>query len=278
VAVAHGHSSSPDLVNELVGLGLYAAAGIGVAVIADRLASARADAVAAAADATRRAADLVVAREAADRLSRDAQRRARDFATLFEEAPIGLGVAEDVECRRITPNRAFSEMLGLGPGQNISQTAGPDERVPLQILHPDGTPIPPEELAVQRAARTGQAVRAVEVDVVRRDGTRLALLEFAAPLFDDHGQPRGAIGAFLDVTSSRRASEEQRFLAEATRLVNRSLDHEHTLSLQTSRSSTSSFQFQCGRPRCRPMRRTLVHRRTPAPPHHRQRPRCGRSP
>jgi signal transduction histidine kinase len=72
-------------------------------------------------------------------------------------------------------------------------------------------------------------VRAVDVDVVRADGTRISLLEFAAPLLDDDGRPRGAIGAFLDVSSQRRASEEARFLAEATRLLYDSLDYQDTL-------------------------------------------------
>ncbi len=230
LAVVHSHVPSPGFTAELTGLVLYSVVGLGLAVIAGRLARARGEADAAAAEATRRADELVAARESVDRLARDAQRRARDFSTLFEEAPIGIGIAEDVDCRVIVPNRAFAEMLGVSPGQNISQTATPSERLPLRITAPDGTPIPDEELALQRAARTGQPVRAVDVDVIRSDGARISLVEFAAPLLDNDGKPRGAIGAFLDVSSRRRASEEQRFLAEATRLLNDSLDYQDTLA------------------------------------------------
>jgi signal transduction histidine kinase/PAS domain-containing protein len=229
IAVVHAHVPSPGFTAEVVGLVLYTAVGLGVAVIAGRLAQARTEAQAAATEATRRSDELVTARGAADRLARDAQRRARDFATLFEEAPIGIGIAEDVDCRRIVPNRAFAEMLGVAPGQNISQTAESAERIPLLITATDGTPIPDDELALQRAARTGLPVRAVDVEVVRADGARISLLEFAAPLLDDDGKTRGAIGAFLDISSQRRAAEEQRFLAEATRLLNDSLDYQDTL-------------------------------------------------
>ena len=72
-------------------------------------------------------------------------------------------------------------------------------------------------------------MRGVDVDVYRPDGSRISLLEYAAPLFDDDGKPRGAIGAFLDVSSRRRDAEEQRFLADATRLLNASLDYTATL-------------------------------------------------
>ena len=171
----------------------------------------RADAEAEA--AARRSEELVQARQAVDRLARDAQRRARDFSTLFEEAPIGLGIAEDVECRTIVPNRALAEMLGVTPGENISQSAGRADRIPLRIAGPDGTPLAVEELSLQRAARTGLPVRGMDVDVVRPDGTRISLLEYAAPLLDDDGQPRGAIGAFLDVSARRRTPRSSAFSA-----------------------------------------------------------------
>ncbi|MGE0359468.1 MAG: ATP-binding protein [Vicinamibacterales bacterium] len=227
IAISHDHSLFSEVSQEVVSLALYAAVGVGVALMAGRLKAARRQAESAAAEATRRSDELVIARHEVDRLARDAKRQARDFSTLFEEAPIGIGIAEDVECRRVQPNRAFAAMLGLSPGE---RPADADPRIALRKVSTEGVRLAPEEHALQRAARTGQPVRAVDVDVIRPDGARLSLLEFAAPLFDDDGRPRGAIGAFLDVTSRRRASEEQRFLAEATRLLNNTLDYQDTLA------------------------------------------------
>jgi signal transduction histidine kinase/PAS domain-containing protein len=229
IAVVHSHAPSHEFMFEMVGLALYVAAGAGVSVLAGRLSRARSQADTAAAEARRRSEELVAAREAVDRLARDAQRRARDFSTLFQEAPIGLGIAEDVECRRLLPNRALAEMLGVPPGDPRADATDVDVHITLRKLTPEGTPLSPEDHVLQRAARTGQPVRAVDVDILRPDGARISLLEFAAPLFDDDGKPRGAIGAFLDVSSRRRASEEQRFLAEATRLLNDTLDYQDTL-------------------------------------------------
>jgi len=230
VAISHDHRLFRDVAQEVVALALYAAVGAGVAVMAGRLTRARASAESAAAEATRRSDELVVARHEVDRLARDAQRRARDFSTLFQEAPIGLGIAEDVECRRVLPNRALAEMLGVPPAEQRGDAAEVDAHVTLRKLTPEGTPLELEDHALQRAARTGQPVRAVDVEILRPDGARLSLVEFAAPLFDDDGRPRGAIGAFLDVSSRRRAAEEQRFLAEATRLLNDTLDYQDTLA------------------------------------------------
>jgi signal transduction histidine kinase len=230
LARPHPHRSVAAAGSEIVGLALFLAVGAGVTVLAGRLARARAEAVEAAAQARRRTAELMAVQERAERLARAAEQRSRDFATLFDTAPIGIGIAEDPACAHIRPNRAFAEMLGVDPAQNISQTAGVHERLALNIMTPEGTALSHDELTMQRAARTGLPVSGVDLDIVRADGTRLSLLEFAAPLFDDEGRPRGAIGAFLDVSRRRRASEAQRFLGDATHLLTGSLNHEATLA------------------------------------------------
>src|SRR5213078_1232755 len=67
-----------------------------------------------------------------------------------------------------------------------------------------------EELPMQHAASRGVEVRGVEVDVVHPDGTIVNLFGHAAPLIDEHGRPRGAVGAFLDITE--RKGEQERLL------------------------------------------------------------------
>jgi signal transduction histidine kinase len=61
---------------------------------------------------------------------------------------------------------------------------------------------------MQQAARRGVEIGDVEVDIVHPDGQVIHLFGSAAPLFDDMGRPRGAIGAFVDVTERRRAQEQ----------------------------------------------------------------------
>ena len=88
---------------------MYVLIGLGVSVLAGRLAQARAD----------------------------VQRREREFETLFRLTPVGIGIASDPECRHITVNPAFAEMLGvstvaqclaLGAGDGAASVRRPEGR------------------------------------------------------------------------------------------------------------------------------------------------------
>ena len=67
----------------------------------------------------------------------------------------------------------------------------------------------PEDLPIQRAAR-GIEVREYEEEVRFDDGKVVHLFGNAVPLRDPAGQPRGAIGAFVDVTRLKQAEHALR--------------------------------------------------------------------
>ena len=69
------------------------------------------------------------------------QRRARDFSTLFEEAPIGLGIAEDVDCRQIVPNRALRRDARRAAGREHLADGGRRRAHSAAHHRPDGTPL-----------------------------------------------------------------------------------------------------------------------------------------
>jgi PAS domain S-box-containing protein len=163
---------------------MYVLIGLGVSVLAGRLAQARAD----------------------------VQRREREFETLFRLTPVGIGIATDPECTHIDVNPAFAEMLGVSTAANASLSAPEGER-PAFVIQKDGKPVAAEDLPLQVAARLGIEVKNLELDVVHPDGTTLTLYEYAAPLFDDEGRVRGAVGAFLDITELKRAEDRLRRLA-----------------------------------------------------------------
>src|SRR5688572_17133126 len=151
------------------------------------------------------------------KLSAELRQRSGEIEAIFDLLPIGIGIAESRDCSDIRVNRAFAEQLGIEMTQNASLSAPASER-PAFKLFKDGRELAPDELPMQTAARDGVEVRAFEVDVVHPDGRRVSLYEYAAPLFDEHGQVRGAIGAFVDITERQRVEQEQRFLAEASRV------------------------------------------------------------
>jgi diguanylate cyclase (GGDEF)-like protein/PAS domain S-box-containing protein len=146
-------------------------------------------------------------------LNRDLQRQVAEFQTLLEVIPIGIGIARDPACRHIEGNPYMARLMGLSPAQNISPSAPDGQSRPTTRLFRDGRALPAEEQPMQRAAAQGTEVVDMEMDVVR-DGQKVGtILGYAAPLFDETGRPRGAIGASLDITERKRAEEQIKSLA-----------------------------------------------------------------
>jgi PAS domain S-box-containing protein len=146
------------------------------------------------------------AEEEISRLNQDLQRRAVELQTIFETAPIGLAIADDSEGLHIRGNPANERMLGVARGGELSK-AGP-RAAPYRCLQ-NGRELPVGELPMQRAIR-GETVTGQVVDVIRESGQALTLYCSASPLLDDAGKPRGAVGAFLDITPLKQAEETLR--------------------------------------------------------------------
>jgi PAS domain S-box-containing protein len=149
----------------------------------------------------------ITERKQADEALRESEERERqraaDLRTILDTAPVGLAIAGDARGHHIQGNRANEEMFGLPPGAELSK-AGP-HAAGFRAFH-DGRELALVELPMQRAIR-GEVVREQVFDVVRQDGQELAVYAKATPLYDEAGRPRGAVGAFLDITALKRAEQ-----------------------------------------------------------------------
>jgi len=143
--------------------------------------------------------------ESIQRLNVDLGRRVSEFQTLLNVLPVGIAVADDPGCEQLHGNEAFEAMLGGSDGSSFGAVS--DQTPSYRILR-NGVPVASGELPMPRAAGGGRPVMGEEYDLVQQDGRVMHLLIYAAPLFDEAGQARGAVGAFLDVTAKRRAEEE----------------------------------------------------------------------
>lgn len=143
------------------------------------------------------------------RLNAELQSRVSELQAILEVLPIGVAIAHDPDCRRITLNPFNSEMLGLPAGANASLSAPADERPTTYAMYRDGKELTPDELPMQLAAR-GVEVRDFEIDLVRAGRSTLRLLCYAQPLLDSEGRIGGSVGAFLDITEIKRIEQALR--------------------------------------------------------------------
>jgi len=155
-------------------------------------------------------------RKRAEEALQESERRYRDRATELETimdiAPVALWMAQDPDCHVLVGNRAANELHRIQPDQNptltpaIGQILKPER---LKLLH-NGVEITPNELPLQVCASKGIEIRDFESQIVFEDGRVVHEIGNAKPLFDEKGKPRGAVGAFMNVTGMKQVEEELR--------------------------------------------------------------------
>lgn len=143
----------------------------------------------------------------------EAKAQADNMAAIFDAVPAAAFFSHDRKCERITSNRAAYELLRMPAGSNLSKSAPLRERPTFRIFE-NGREVPAEELPLQKAASSGQPVRDKELEVRFEDGTSTWEFGHAVPLFDEEGNVRGAIGAFLDITDRKVIEERLRAATE----------------------------------------------------------------
>jgi PAS domain S-box-containing protein len=107
-------------------------------------------------------------------------------------------------------NPAARRILGMASGEPF-QWNGDDP--PWELRTPEGLPLPPDRYPATEVFRTGAPVRDREVEVLRSDGSRVALMVNAAPLSGPDRLPDEVVISFRDVTDQRAASRARRMEA-----------------------------------------------------------------
>jgi PAS domain S-box-containing protein len=125
--------------------------------------------------------------------------RLKDFNEGIVQSMIEGIVVEDADGYFTFANPAAAAMLGYGSPEDLAGMHWTD------VVPEDQQPI---ILAADERRARGQADR-YEVEVVRKDGSRIAALVSGSPRFED-GRFAGTVAAFSDVTALKRLEEQLR--------------------------------------------------------------------
>ncbi|WP_200346416.1 chemotaxis protein CheB [Halochromatium glycolicum] len=147
--------------------------------------------------------------QAIERLNAENRARANELQALFDAAPAGIFVARDPACESIAMNDAAAHLLGLPQHANPSLSRA-DASALTDRVRQRGQALAADELPMQVAARTGEPVNGIEIEILLDDGAIKEVVGAAAPLFDEAGAVSGAIGILTDVSSLKAAERRYR--------------------------------------------------------------------
>ncbi|MBM4467062.1 MAG: PAS domain S-box protein, partial [Chloroflexi bacterium] len=144
--------------------------------------------------------DITERKRAEEALWESEERLRRLFDTMSEGVVL---IAPDGQITQANP--AAERILGLQRSEIESRNyVGPE----WEILRPDGTPMPPDEMAGPRAMKEKRLMENVVMGVRWPDGSISWINVNAAPLITESGEFEGVVGTFADITERKRAEEE----------------------------------------------------------------------
>jgi PAS domain S-box-containing protein len=136
--------------------------------------------------------------------------RAAELQAIMDAMPAAVFISRDRECRHAFGNQNSYQLLHEPPGSNLSKSAPEGEGPTAFRVIKAGKEIPPHECPLQRAAATGQAIYAQELELALQDGSRANIIGNAVPLLDAEGRPNGAVAIFVDITEQKKTEERLR--------------------------------------------------------------------
>ena len=126
----------------------------------------------------------------------DEQRAKADLEALINTSPVGILVFDAQSGDVVRFNREALRILSGGtqegaPGRLLDRT---------RFRRMDGREIPRRELPMERAARSGETVRAEEIVIGLPDGTSVTTLVNATPIHSEEGEIVSVVATIQDMT------------------------------------------------------------------------------
>jgi len=133
---------------------------------------------------------------------------------------LARGYLLDATGRMLKANSAAENAFGFGFSEVKNRNY---DSLRLGVLHPDGKPMRPEEMASIRAMMEKRPVTDDIMGIKHPDGTKTWLLVNAIPLLDDDSELSGTVTTFVNITSRMQAEEEREALLKDLEIINQKL-------------------------------------------------------
>jgi PAS domain S-box-containing protein len=156
----------------------------------------------------------ISAEEQIRNLNAQLQERVAELEAIMQVLPVGVAVSQDPESTVVTANLALSDL----PGENIATRIDPASTDSFEIYR-EGRRLASADHPLLRSARTGQQSGSLELEIQGSDGEPIYLQSSASPLFNQYGNVRGAVGAFINVTDRKRLEDLLRERADLLELA-----------------------------------------------------------
>jgi PAS domain S-box-containing protein len=144
------------------------------------------------------------------RLMTDIEAERARLATVLDQLPAGVILAEAPSGRLVLGNRRLESIIGLPfiPAEHVGEYSL------YPGFHKDGRPYSPEEWPLARSLLKGEVVQGEEIEIQRTDGARTFVLASSSPIRDREGRIVAGVVTFVDVSELRRAEAAARRAAE----------------------------------------------------------------
>jgi PAS domain S-box-containing protein len=121
------------------------------------------------------------------------------FRRLLEALPAAIHTTDRDGCITFC-NKAAIDLWGARP------EPGKDKCSDLAALYlPDGSLMPIDQCPTKACLTAGRAIEGKEAILERRDGTRIPIVPYPAPLTDEGGRVVGVVSLKVDITERKRA-------------------------------------------------------------------------
>lgn len=144
---------------------------------------------------------LGTARDITERKSAEQTLRKQEaaFRRLLEALPAAIHTT-DTTGRIMFCNKAAIDLWGATPELGRHRCSDL-----ASLYYPNGSLMPIDQCPTKACLTAGRAIEGNEAILERRDGRRIPIIPYPAPLTDEHGQVVGVVSLKIDITERKRA-------------------------------------------------------------------------